>query len=93
MNKLLAVLAFLVLLSTLARDSNAQTFTTLLSFSGSNGSNPYGGLTVSGSTLYGMTSQGGSSDDGTVFSPLSVAALTRPCSRLTPLSESSLKEI
>ena len=34
--------------------ANAQTLTTLLSFSGTNGSQPLGDLTISGSTLYGM---------------------------------------
>jgi uncharacterized repeat protein (TIGR03803 family) len=32
------------------------------------GANPYAGLTLVGSTLYGTTSEGGSSGDGTVFS-------------------------
>jgi uncharacterized repeat protein (TIGR03803 family) len=43
-------------------------FQDLLSFSGSNGANPYyGELTLSGNTLYGMTSGGGAHSDGTVF--------------------------
>jgi uncharacterized repeat protein (TIGR03803 family) len=33
----------------------------------SDGSNPYGSLTLDGSTLYGMTSTGGNADVGTVF--------------------------
>jgi uncharacterized repeat protein (TIGR03803 family) len=39
----------------------------LLSFSGSNGANPTGSLTLNGSTLYGMTAIGGATDSGTVF--------------------------
>ena len=44
--------------------------TTLLSFNGTNGENPFGSLTLSanGSTLYGMTHDGGANDYGTVFS-------------------------
>ncbi len=43
--------------------------TVLLSFDGANGANPaYGELTLSGSTLYGMTGNGGADNDGTVFS-------------------------
>ncbi len=44
-------------------------FATLHSFSGtaSDGANPYGSLTLAGDVLYGMTSDGGPSGDGTVF--------------------------
>ena len=42
--------------------------TVLCSFSGSNRSLPYAGLTLIGSTLYGTTPDGGANDDGTVFS-------------------------
>ena len=39
------------------------------SFNGANGANPYyGSLTLSGSTLYGTTANGGSYGDGNVFS-------------------------
>ena len=46
------------------------TLTTLLSFNGTNGESPSGSLTLSadGSTLYGMTYDGGANDDGTIFS-------------------------
>jgi uncharacterized repeat protein (TIGR03803 family) len=57
-----------------ASQVGAQTFTTLYSFTAlipyytnSDGANPYGGLILSGNTLYGTASQGGSSDNGTVF--------------------------
>jgi len=44
-------------------------FTTLHSFSGgSDGANPSAGLTLSGNTLYGTASEGGTSGNGTVFS-------------------------
>ena len=45
-------------------------FTILHSFTGGagDGSLPYGGLLLSGDTLYGMTNQGGFSDRGTLFS-------------------------
>ena len=46
----------------------AQVFTTLHTFTGgSDGSGPYGGLTLSGNTLYGAAALGGGSDYGTVF--------------------------
>ena len=48
-------------------DSTA-TPTTLVSFNGSNGANPLGGLTLDGAgNLYGTTQTGGTSNDGTVF--------------------------
>jgi uncharacterized repeat protein (TIGR03803 family) len=45
----------------------AQTFTTLHSFTGSDGASPYAGLILSGNTLYGTAYDGGSSGNGTVF--------------------------
>ncbi|HEX4145987.1 MAG TPA: choice-of-anchor tandem repeat GloVer-containing protein [Pirellulales bacterium] len=54
-----------------AGQSYATTFTTLVSFDGPNGSVPYGNsltLSADGSTLYGMTAEGGASNAGTVFS-------------------------
>jgi uncharacterized repeat protein (TIGR03803 family) len=48
--------------------SNGTIFTNLHSFtSSSDGATPYGGLVLSGNTLYGTTSQGGSHSAGTVF--------------------------
>jgi uncharacterized repeat protein (TIGR03803 family) len=44
------------------------TFTTLLSFNGTNGEYPFGSLIVSGNTLYGMASAGGKYGDGIIFS-------------------------
>ena len=62
--------------SILAGRVTAQTFTNLYSFTATSGSsstnsdgaNPVAGLILSGNTLYGTTSQGGSSGYGTVFS-------------------------
>jgi uncharacterized repeat protein (TIGR03803 family) len=49
--------------------AHGQTYTVLHSFNGTDGSNPYGSLTLSGSTLYGMTANGGPSPgNGNVFS-------------------------
>jgi uncharacterized repeat protein (TIGR03803 family) len=45
----------------------AQTFTTLHTFTGSDGTGPQAGLILSGNTLYGVASSGGSSGRGTVF--------------------------
>ena len=59
--------AFIVLALASSR-ADAQTLTTLLSFSGTNGANPDGGFVLNGSTLYAMTEQGGSGGDGTIFS-------------------------
>ena len=48
--------------------SGSGTVTTLASFTGANGSYPYGGLVEdSGGNLFGTTQSGGSSKDGTVF--------------------------
>ncbi len=61
-----------VLLAIGAGRASAQTFTNLLSFSGAGGAypgaDPLGSLTLSGTTLYGMTFEGGSGGIGTVFS-------------------------
>ena len=42
--------------------------TTLFSFDGTHGADPYGSLILSGSTIYGITTAGGANSDGTVFS-------------------------
>jgi uncharacterized repeat protein (TIGR03803 family) len=44
------------------------TLNTLATFNNTNGEYPEAGLTLSGSTLYGTTYQGGASGYGTVFS-------------------------
>ena len=50
-------------------NTNATGFAVLYNFTnGTDGGNPACGLTLSGSTLYGTTSEGGSSGDGTIFS-------------------------
>ncbi|MBV5332649.1 hypothetical protein JZU54_03605, partial [bacterium] len=48
--------------------TNGSGFQILRSFTGgaSDGANPYGSLTPAGTTLYGMTSQGGTADEGIV---------------------------
>src|SRR5260221_1052491 len=51
----------------LAGRVTAQSFTTLHSFTRSDGANPRAGLTSSGDTLYGTTYSGGDSGWGTVF--------------------------
>jgi len=72
------VSALLVLLALLAGTAHAQ-FRLLHPFAGggSGGRNPYDSLTLSGSTRYGMTQSGGSSDVGTVFS-FSLAPIAEP---------------
>jgi uncharacterized repeat protein (TIGR03803 family) len=60
------------LLALVSSQVSAQTFTTLQSFNGITGAHPYGSLTLNGSTLYGMTENGGntmfSTNMGTIFS-------------------------
>jgi uncharacterized repeat protein (TIGR03803 family) len=51
----------------LADRVTAQTFTTLHSFTNSDGAKPYAGLILVGNTLYGTTLSGGTNDNGTVF--------------------------
>jgi uncharacterized repeat protein (TIGR03803 family) len=50
-----------------AVNTNGTGFTNLHSFTGSDGALPYAGLILSGNTLYGTASSGGSSGAGTVF--------------------------
>jgi uncharacterized repeat protein (TIGR03803 family) len=53
-------------------NADGSGFKNLISFTGTTGPNlgavPWGVLTLSGSTLYGMTSQGGINNDGAIFS-------------------------
>ncbi|MGO9109422.1 MAG: beta strand repeat-containing protein, partial [Thermoguttaceae bacterium] len=65
---LVTSLGALTLLAAVSDQTNAQTLTTLLSFNGTNGHYPTGSLTLNGSTLYGMTENGGAYGYGTVFS-------------------------
>lgn len=61
-------LAALFVVLAVAIPVTAQTFTSLHSFSGSDGSNPYAGLIQStNGKLYGTTSSGGAFSGGTVF--------------------------
>ena len=46
---------------------NGTGYQNLLSFNGTNGSQPFGNLTLIGTNLYGMTESGGTSSDGTLF--------------------------
>ena len=48
--------------------TNGTGYTDMLDFNGTNGKNPYGSLTLSGTTLYGMTYLGGANNDGVIFS-------------------------
>ncbi len=65
---LTAVAALLaVWLGPMLSAGQAQTSTVLKHFTGSDGAWPDAGLVLSGSTLYGTTSLGGSSNKGTVF--------------------------
>ncbi len=47
--------------------TNLHSFTALNNYTNSDGANPYAGLILSGSTLYGTAGQGGSNGYGTVF--------------------------
>ena len=79
-SKLVLTLLATLAVALAASQSDAQTLTTLTSFNGTNGQEPYfGSLTLSGSTLYGMTPLGGANGDGTVFSIPVTAARPRPC--------------
>ena len=59
----------LLAVAALASHADATQLTTLYNFDGAaHGSNPFGGLTLGGSTLYGMDTHGGANSMGTVFS-------------------------
>jgi uncharacterized repeat protein (TIGR03803 family) len=66
-----------LLLATAAVALSAQTLTTLYSFHGGDGSNPYAGLMqATNGNLYGTTSAGGANGDGTVFQITTGGTLT-----------------
>jgi uncharacterized repeat protein (TIGR03803 family) len=62
MKKLLFILSLVI-----CSIANAQ-ISHIFNFSSANGTNPYGGLTLSGNVLYGMTWEGGTQGDGVIFS-------------------------
>ena len=78
-------LGALILLAAASGQANAQTFTSLLSFTGTGGAYPGhypgGDVTLSGTTLYGMTALGGSGGDGSFSASGSTAQTTRTYSR------------
>ena len=61
-------------------------FTNMVSFTGTSGAdpgaNPYGGLTLVGTTLYGMTANGGSNGKGNIFS-VGIDGSNFSCDQLT----------
>src|SRR5438445_7923232 len=57
----------LLALLLLAASAQAQTYTVLTNFSGTNGAQPLGGMAISGGTLFGTTYSGGASNRGIVF--------------------------
>jgi uncharacterized repeat protein (TIGR03803 family) len=67
MNRLIRLLLAMLAVAA-ASAADGQTFTVLGSFNGTNGASPNGSLTLSGSTLYGMTNAGGVNGYGNVFS-------------------------
>ncbi len=50
------------------QDHASRQLTVLATFTGPNGAIPYGPVTLAGNTLYGTTSEGGSSNNGVIFS-------------------------
>ena len=61
-----------------ASDASAQTFSTLVNFTGSNGANPLFGTLIQGKdgNFYGTTSAGGAHGQGTVFKLTAAGTLT-----------------
>ena len=51
-----------------ANSADSQTLTTLVEFTGIGGANPQGDLTLSGTTLYGMTVSSSANGYGSIFS-------------------------
>src|SRR5580704_1603501 len=75
--KILRIICMLGGFLSLAFSLSAQTFTTLHSFDGTDGSNPYAGLVqATDGNLYGTTAYGGASNGGAVFEISLGGALT-----------------
>jgi uncharacterized repeat protein (TIGR03803 family) len=71
-----------------AINTNGASFRILHSFTGgSDGANPYAGLILSGTTLYGTAVYGGSSDDGAVFAINTDGTGFTTLHSFTPLSQ------
>lgn len=70
MRTIVAVTAVQFLSPLVADNANAQTLTTLFSFSGTESAEPTGSLTLNGFAIYGTTWGGGAYNDGVVFSIL-----------------------
>ena len=67
--------------------------TTLVSFNGSNGANPYAGVIVDANgNLFGTTEEGGASGDGTVFEILNAGTAAAPVYARTPTTLVSFSE-
>jgi uncharacterized repeat protein (TIGR03803 family) len=70
--------------------TNGTGFTNVYSFNGgADGANPWGGLVISGNTLYGTTYYGGDTGNGTVFS-LVLPAAPRPVLSITHAGTNAL---
>jgi uncharacterized repeat protein (TIGR03803 family) len=70
---------------TAAAPSYASSPTTLVSFNGGNGANPYGGLIADAhGDLFGTTQFGGANNDGTVFEIANIGTATAPIYASSP---------
>ena len=70
-------------------DANGSNFVFLHKFYGGNGLSPYSGVVLSGSSLYGTTSAGGSSGVGTVFKLDLLPAIDTPPTNKTVMAGSN----
>jgi len=69
-------------------DTSGSAFTTIFNFNLTSGANPYGGLSVIGDSLYGMTTDGGFNGSGEIFasaivSPTSIQNIAAVNSQLS----------
>jgi len=64
--KKVKILIYVFLFIGLSGSIKAQ-YTNLLNFNGTNGSLPYNSVIVSGNTIYGMTTSGGTNNEGTIY--------------------------